>query len=66
LREYGDFELFIGFTFTDTKIHDGGAAVQNPITAKYKLSNVLMYEAEEKWKVGWELINISTHQSMVL
>ena len=52
--EYGDFKLFIGYTFTDTKIHYGGLTVQNPLTAKHRLNNVLMYEVEEKWKVGLE------------
>jgi outer membrane receptor for ferrienterochelin and colicins len=52
--EFGDFKLFIGYTFTDTKIHNDGTSVQNPLTAKHRLNNVLMYEVEEKWKVGLE------------
>lgn len=52
--EYGDFKLFIGYTFTDTKIHDNGESNQNPLTARHRLNNVLMYEVEEKWKVGLE------------
>jgi len=52
--EYGDFKLFLGYTFTDTKIHNDGVASQNPLTAKHRLNNVLMYEVEEKWKVGLE------------
>jgi iron complex outermembrane receptor protein len=52
--EYGAFKLFIGYTFTDTKIHDGGTKVQNPLTAKHRINNVLMYEVEEKWKIGLE------------
>lgn len=52
--EFGDFKLFVGYTFTDTEIHEGGVVVQNPLTAKHRLNNVLMYEVEEKWKVGLE------------
>jgi iron complex outermembrane receptor protein len=52
--EYGDFKLFIGYTFTDTKIHKGGSVLQNPLTAKHRLNNVIMYEVEEKWKIGLE------------
>ncbi len=52
--ELGDFKLFIGYTFTDTRIHDAGTNVQNPLTAKHRLNNVLMYEVEEKWKIGLE------------
>jgi outer membrane receptor for ferrienterochelin and colicins len=52
--ELGDFKLFIGYTFTDTRIHNDGISLQNPLTAKHRLNNVLMYEVEEKWKVGLE------------
>lgn len=51
---YADFKLFIGYTYTDTKIHNNGMVMQNPLTAKHRLNNVLMYEVEEKWKVGLE------------
>ncbi|MBL0744475.1 TonB-dependent receptor [Chryseolinea lacunae] len=52
--DYADFKLFIGYTYTDTKIHNEGIVAQNPLTAKHRLNNVLMYEVEEKWKVGLE------------
>lgn len=52
--EFGDFKLFIGYTFTDTKIHNDGTSLQNPLTAKHRLNNVLMYEVAEKWKLGLE------------
>jgi outer membrane receptor for ferrienterochelin and colicins len=52
--EYGDFKLFLGYTFTDTKIHSEGRQVQNPLTPKHRMNNVLMYEAEDKWKIGLE------------
>lgn len=52
--DYGDFKLFIGYTYTDTRIHNDGTVKQNPLTAKHRLNNVLMYEVEDKWKVGLE------------
>ncbi len=52
--EFGDFKLFVGYTFTDAKIHNAGTIVQNPLAAKHRVNNVLMYEVEEKWKVGLE------------
>lgn len=52
--DYSDFKLFIGYTYTDTKIHDNGTTTRNPLTAKHRLNNVLMYEVEEKWKIGLE------------
>lgn len=51
---FNDFRLFIGYTFTDTRVHNDGVTVQNPLTAKHRLNNVLMYEVEEKWKIGLE------------
>ena len=51
---YEDFKLFVGYSFTDTKIHTGGILRENPLTAKHRLNNVLMYEVEEKWKLGAE------------
>lgn len=52
--EFGDFKLFVGYTFTDAAIHNNGETLQNPLTAKHRLNNVLMYEVEEKWKAGLE------------
>ena len=51
---YQDFKLFLGYSLTDTKIHNNGTLVQNPLTAKHRLNNVLMYEVEDKWKLGAE------------
>ena len=51
---YGDFKLFIGYTFTDAWLNEGGKKRPNPLTAKHRLNNVLMYEIEDKWKIGLE------------
>lgn len=52
--DYGNFKWFIGYTFTDTKIHQGNTLRKNPLTPRHRLNNVLMYEEEEKWKIGLE------------
>lgn len=52
--DYGDFKLFLGYTYTHTENHNNGVERQNPLTPKHRLNNVLMYEVEEKWKVGLE------------
>ncbi|HEX7014723.1 MAG TPA: TonB-dependent receptor, partial [Cyclobacteriaceae bacterium] len=52
--EYGDFKLFLGYTYTDTRVHDGPLHYQNALTARHRLNNVLMYEVEERWKAGLE------------
>lgn len=51
---YGDFKLFIGYTFTDAQLNEQGIKKQNPVTARHRLNNVLMYEVEDKWKIGLE------------
>lgn len=51
---YGDFKLFVGYTLTDAQLHEGGVRRVNPLTAKHRLNNVLMYEVEDTWKIGLE------------
>jgi outer membrane receptor protein involved in Fe transport len=51
---YADFKLFIGYTLTDAQLNEGGIKRVNPLTAKHRLNNVLMYEMEDKWKIGLE------------
>lgn len=51
---YGDFKLFLGYTFTDAHLRTGGNSSPNPLTARHKLNNVLMYELEDNLKIGLE------------
>lgn len=51
---YGDFKLFIGYTLADVNQHYNGNSVQFPLVAKQRLNNVLMYEIEDKLKIGLE------------
>lgn len=50
---YKDFKLFIGYTFADVKQHYSISTV-SPLVAKHRLNNVLMYEIEDKLKIGVE------------
>lgn len=59
---YDDFKLFIGYTFTDATVENNGIKSQNPLTAKHRLNNVLMYEVEDKWKIGLEAYYYSPQQ----
>jgi outer membrane receptor protein involved in Fe transport len=59
---YADFKLFIGYTFTDAQLNEGGVKRANPLTAKHRLNNVLMYEVEDKWKIGLEAYYYSKQQ----
>lgn len=60
--QYEDFKLFVGYTFTDAQIHTEDVLKQNPLTAKHRLNNVLMYEVEDKWKLGAEAYYYSRQQ----
>jgi outer membrane receptor for ferrienterochelin and colicins len=51
---YGDFKLFIGYTYTDANTNFSNAKQWLPLTARHRLNNVLMYEIEEKLKLGLE------------
>ena len=51
---YDDFKLFLGYTFTNTRLHQNGILTNTPLTPKHRINSVLMYEVEDKWKVGLE------------
>jgi iron complex outermembrane receptor protein len=51
---FGDLKLFTGYTFTKAYLHEGSQKTENYLTPRHRLNNVLLYEAEEKWKVGLE------------
>lgn len=51
---YGDFKLFVGYTFTDANTHFTSQKEWLPLTARHRLNNVLMYEIEDKIKIGLE------------
>ncbi|MCD2422167.1 TonB-dependent receptor [Niabella pedocola] len=59
---YGDFKLFVGYTYTDANTHFTGGKEWLPLTARYRLNNVLMYEVEDKWKLGLEAYYYSKQQ----
>lgn len=58
---YADFKLFIGYTYTDANTHFN-TKEWLPLTARHRLNNVLMYEVEEKWKIGLEAYYYSRQQ----
>jgi outer membrane receptor for ferrienterochelin and colicins len=58
---YSDFKLFIGYTYTDANFHFNQKQWL-PLTARHRLNNVLMYELEEKLKIGLEAYYFSPQQ----
>jgi outer membrane receptor for ferrienterochelin and colicins len=59
---YGDFKLFVGYTYTDANTHFTSAKEWLPLTARHRLNNVLMYEIEDKLKIGLEAYYFSRQQ----
>lgn len=51
---YSDFKLFVGYTLADVNQQMSGVSTAFPLVAKHRLNNVLMYELDEKLKVGLE------------
>jgi len=59
---YGNFKLFIGYTYTNAYLHEGNAKIENYLTPRHRLNNVLLYEVEKKWKLGLEAYYFSKQQ----
>jgi len=51
---YGNFKLFIGYTFADVESHYNNIKSWLPLTSRHRLNNVLIYEQEGKLKIGLE------------
>lgn len=51
---YQDFKLFFGYTFNENKRHYNNLNSRIPLTPKHKIGTVLMYEVEEKFRIGLE------------
>lgn len=51
---YDDLKLFFGYTYTDAQLHESRTTTESPLTPKHRINSVLMYEIEDKWKVGLE------------
>jgi outer membrane receptor for ferrienterochelin and colicins len=51
---YGDFKLFLGYTLANVKQEVNGQTTDYTLVSRNRLNNVLMYEVEDKWKIGAE------------
>ncbi|MBF9252855.1 TonB-dependent receptor [Pontibacter sp. 172403-2] len=51
---YSDFKLFVGYTLADVNEHYNGRQEAYPLVARHRLNNVLMYEVEDKLRIGLE------------
>lgn len=57
---YKDFKLFLGYTFVDAQNHFNGNFSPVPLTSNHRVNAVLMYEVEEKWRIGLEAYYFSS------
>jgi outer membrane receptor for ferrienterochelin and colicins len=49
-----EFAMYFGYTFTDATRNFENESIQ-PLTAKHRINCNLMYEADEKWRIAYEL-----------
>jgi outer membrane receptor for ferrienterochelin and colicins len=59
---YSNFKLFVGYTLADVKQRNGGLSSVYPLVSRHRLNNVLMFEVEDKWKIGAEAYYFSKQQ----
>jgi outer membrane receptor for ferrienterochelin and colicins len=51
---YGNFKLFLGYTLADVIQHTGKLFSAYPLVSRNRLNNILVYEIEDKLKIGAE------------
>ncbi len=56
---YDKINLYLGDTYTDATVHNNGTTIQKPLTPKHRFNSALVYEIENKWKIGSELYYFS-------
>lgn len=56
---YNNFALYLGYTYTDAKINNNGIISNYPLTPKHRFNSALVYELQDKWKVGSEIYYFS-------
>jgi iron complex outermembrane receptor protein len=56
---YDDFTLYLGYTYTNAKVYDNGLIYNNPLTPKHRFNAALVYEIEDKWRIGSEFYYFS-------
>ena len=51
---YQDFKLFANYALINTQLKYDNLNEQKPLTPKHNIGSVLMYEVEDKWRIGYE------------
>lgn len=56
---YDELTLYLGYTYTDAKVNTNNTLTQNPLTPKHRFNAALVYEVEDKVRIGSELYYFS-------
>jgi len=59
---YRNFKLFLGYTLADVTQNTNSVISAYPLVSKNRLNNVLVYEVEDKFKIGVEAYYFSPQQ----
>lgn len=51
---FRDFKLFANYAYINTRLRYDNLNEQKPLTPKHNIGSVLMYEVEDKWRIGYE------------
>jgi iron complex outermembrane receptor protein len=54
-----EFSFYLGYTYIDAKVNNSGSVYQNTLTPKHRLNAALVFEIEDKLRVGSELYYFS-------
>ena len=57
---FRDFKLFANYALINTRLKYDNLNEQKPLTPKHNIGSVLMYEVEDKWRIGYEAYYTST------
>ncbi len=56
---YDKLSLYLGYTYTNAKVYNNGIISDNPLTPKHRFNSALVYEIEDKWRIGSEIYYFS-------
>ncbi|SIO51825.1 TonB-dependent receptor [Chitinophaga niabensis] len=59
---YEEWSLYLGYTYTDAQRDFKHDVSVNPLTAKHRINCNVMYEAEDKWRIAYELFYTGRQQ----
>jgi len=51
--------LYLGYTYTDAKVYNNNIIAENPLTPKHRFNAALIYEIEDKLRIGSEIYYFS-------